>query len=70
MKTYFKTCPYCGANLDPGETCDCLELQARKEADAEKFRSLILKLCNKIDDPRKLSWIYDHVNRFYVSGNF
>jgi hypothetical protein len=22
-KTYFHTCPTCGANLDPGETCDC-----------------------------------------------
>lgn len=21
--TYFKTCPQCGAHLDPGETCDC-----------------------------------------------
>ena len=22
--SYFKTCPHCGANLDPGETCtDC-----------------------------------------------
>ena len=21
--TYYHTCPYCGANLDPGETCDC-----------------------------------------------
>ena len=20
---YFKTCPDCGANLDPGERCDC-----------------------------------------------
>ena len=20
----FKTCPYCGANLDPQETCDCI----------------------------------------------
>lgn len=19
----YKTCPYCGANLDPGEPCDC-----------------------------------------------
>lgn len=19
----FKTCEYCGANLDPGESCDC-----------------------------------------------
>ena len=20
---YYRTCPHCGANLDPGETCDC-----------------------------------------------
>ncbi len=20
---YYLTCPYCGANLDPGERCDC-----------------------------------------------
>jgi len=23
--TYYWTCPYCGANLDPGEKCDCNE---------------------------------------------
>ena len=22
---YYWTCPYCGANLDPGEKCDCQE---------------------------------------------
>lgn len=21
--TYFNICPYCGANLDPGERCEC-----------------------------------------------
>lgn len=21
--SYYKTCPRCGAHLDPGETCDC-----------------------------------------------
>ena len=21
--TYYKSCPACGANLDPGEHCDC-----------------------------------------------
>lgn len=20
---YYRVCPYCGANLDPGEVCDC-----------------------------------------------
>ena len=24
---YYKTCPYCGAALDPGERCDCNEYQ-------------------------------------------
>ncbi len=23
--TYYHTCPCCGANLDPGERCDCDE---------------------------------------------
>ena len=22
-RTYYKTCPYCGSNLDPCEQCDC-----------------------------------------------
>lgn len=22
-ETYYWTCPYCGANLDPDEACDC-----------------------------------------------
>ena len=23
--SYYKTCPLCGANLDPGEVCECKE---------------------------------------------
>lgn len=23
MSTYYRTCPDCGANLDPGEICTC-----------------------------------------------
>ncbi len=23
MSTYYRTCPDCGANLDPDEVCDC-----------------------------------------------
>lgn len=29
---YYWTCPYCGANLDPGEKCDCKD----NEKDNEK----------------------------------
>lgn len=28
---YYKPCPYCGANLDPGEKCDC-EIRRREES--------------------------------------
>ena len=23
--SYYRTCPHCGAHLDPGEVCDCWE---------------------------------------------
>ena len=28
--SYYHTCEYCGANLDPGERCDCIESVYRK----------------------------------------
>ncbi len=26
---YYKECPFCGANLDPGESCDCQEERSK-----------------------------------------
>lgn len=26
---YYKECPFCGANLDPGEVCDCQEERSK-----------------------------------------
>lgn len=31
MSTYYWTCPKCGANLDPGESCDCEHYSAVSE---------------------------------------
>lgn len=28
---FYKTCPFCGANLDPGEKCDCRDEQRKEE---------------------------------------
>lgn len=28
---YYRTCPYCGSNNDPGEICDC-RAETKKEA--------------------------------------
>lgn len=25
MSNYFNVCPHCGATLDPGERCECLQ---------------------------------------------
>jgi hypothetical protein len=33
--SYFRCCPFCGANLDPGEVCDCKEKAAPGEQDRE-----------------------------------
>ena len=29
----YKTCPYCGANNDPGEVCDCREAKRGDKGD-------------------------------------
>ena len=34
---YYHTCPYCGANLDPDERCDCL---SRIRGKAPKWRTM------------------------------
>lgn len=28
---YYNVCEHCGANLDPGERCDCTELEQKEE---------------------------------------
>ena len=30
--SYYRTCPYCRANLDPGEPCDCQKKRAAPDA--------------------------------------
>lgn len=31
---YYKTCPHCGSNLDPSETCDCQQERRNDPKDA------------------------------------
>lgn len=40
---YYNTCPHCGCNLDPGERCDCLKEQNRKQ---ELYEDVYKKLTN------------------------
>lgn len=34
----FRSCPYCGAHLDPGEACNCLERMSKEELKQEAKR--------------------------------
>lgn len=44
----FRRCPCCGANLDPGEQCDCMQKEnvasrgANTESDKAKYDSAIV----------------------------
>jgi len=44
-KTYYKVCPNCNANLDPGERCDCLDMPV--EVNEKPEPSKILYLCDR-----------------------
>lgn len=33
--SYYKVCPYCGSNLDPGEVCDCKKEAAASAANTD-----------------------------------
>ena len=38
---YYHTCQHCGANLDPGERCDCQDsLEKKKQAGRRHLASL------------------------------
>ena len=49
---YYKTCPNCGAHLDPGELCDCFEKEkgrpvkeapdGHRDAAKPKYRSSMI----------------------------
>lgn len=47
---YFKTCIYCGAHLDPGETCDC------KEGLLGRAYGLLLRLSDEQLDRIMRAW--------------
>lgn len=39
---YFRECPKCGAHLDPGESCDCENLEKEKKVGASEMKSIRL----------------------------
>lgn len=37
MREQYKTCPYCGAHLDPEEKCDCREAEQKEQEQENKL---------------------------------
>lgn len=37
---YYTTCPHCGANLDPGERCDCQDKKGAEPPQEEQKKSI------------------------------
>jgi len=37
-KPYYRTCPYCGGNLDPDEKCDCGQQERQQEQEVRNVK--------------------------------
>lgn len=53
--SYYRTCPKCGAALDPGEKCECEQEPMHSEADI--LRAEITRLI-KTTDIQSLRFMY------------
>lgn len=54
---YYVTCSRCGANLDPGEKCDCIERDK-----VEIYKENIINMIRECNDEHWLHVIYAYVN--------
>ncbi len=48
--SYYRVCPYCGANLDPGERCDC------RRSRMKTAYGLLMKLSDNQLDQLMTKW--------------
>ena len=63
--TYFTTCPICGANLDPGEHCDCTTEQKGgdfvndTQVNRDRYIEVIVELLKKANvEKLDLVWTF------------
>lgn len=57
---FYKTCPRCGSNLDPGEQCDC-------EREEKKKRELYAQSMRVSPKTGQLSFMFDRKDVDYVA---
>lgn len=51
--SYYHTCPYCGAHLDPGEVCDCAASRYERltPENRGKFDAMVNEILRKQNAP-------------------
>lgn len=54
--SYYRTCPDCGATLDPGERCDC---QDKKKEEQERRANLFVK--ERDSDQITFNWLQEEM---------
>lgn len=53
----FKTCSKCGANLDPGEVCDCCGDETKnREKEAPDVGQITFNMTEKLEDSAAGKW--------------
>ena len=45
---YFRECPHCGANLDPGEECECIA-ESNKKQQLKHERNMQISVLQEMD---------------------
>ena len=48
---FYRVCPLCGCNLDPGEPCDCQEEKKKQENYIERH--------TKVEKSRQMAFVFD-----------
>lgn len=49
---YYNECPYCGANLDPGERCECEAERLRGQSIRKRHHRDLIEYMNELEEKR------------------
>ena len=58
---YYRTCPECGSNLDPGEQCDCNEEKEFRKEESKRVSRML-----KIEESGQMSILFEEAVSRYL----
>jgi len=57
---YYHTCPLCGANLDPGEYCDCMDEKSRSSATLDNGSRRTIRCVPRHEEKQRTAMLCTH----------